>query len=177
MMLFTLLTIACCCGLPYYYGKPMWDQYPAKATLPAELAGLKLRDDATSQQTAQQLKREMRTAHMIAEDTFAAVYGNSRGRRITVFGATGFRFSPDQDLDAEVQRLTSKYGLTKVQSYDTGVRGEYQQCGTGRMDGVTIVLCSWADHGSIGTVIFTQLSITDSVDRLPELRASIVTRD
>ncbi|MGW0434266.1 hypothetical protein ACWDV4_17230 [Micromonospora sp. NPDC003197] len=154
----------------------MWDQYPASATLPTELTGLKLRDDATSKQTVQQLKTDMRTTNWLAEGTFAGVYTDSRGKTVTVFGVTGFRFSPDKDLDTEFTRLTSQYGLTNIRTYDTGIRGEHQRCGTGRADGTAVVACTWADHGSIGTALFTKLSLDDSAERLPDLRDSIISR-
>ncbi|GAB2953389.1 hypothetical protein GCM10027280_47240 [Micromonospora polyrhachis] len=169
--------IACCCGCPAYFGKPMWDQYPASATLPTDLTGLKLRDDATSKQTVQQLKADMRMTNWLAEGTFAGVYADSRGKTVTIFGVTGFRFSPDQDLDTEFTRLTGQYGLTDIRDYDTGVRGEHQRCGTGRAEGATVVACTWADHGSIGTALFTKLSLEDSAERLPDLRDGIVSRN
>nr|MDT0662345.1 hypothetical protein [Micromonospora sp. DSM 115978] len=176
MLTLTLLTVACCCGVPAYLGKPMWEQYPASATLPAEVADLKLRDDTASERDAQTLAQEMRAAHWLAEDTFAGVYSAPGNKRITVFGATGFRLSPESDVEAEMTRLGEQFALTGVESVETGTRGEYQRCGVGRFDGTDVVVCAWADHGSIAAGVFTRLSVQDSARLLAELRTWIVQR-
>lgn len=170
-----LLTVACCCGIPAYLGGPMWRQYPATAALPAQVADLRLREDPASERTAQRLEREMLASYW-AKDTFAGVYLTGNGKRVTIFGATGFRLSPDKDVDAEIARLTPDYDITGVRRIKTGTRGEYRSCGTGRANGTDIVVCTWADHGSIATGLFTLLSVEDSAELLSELRTSIVTR-
>jgi hypothetical protein len=177
MTLLTLLSVACCCGIPAYWGKPMWDQYPAKAALPVEVAGFDRREDSSSERAAQQLKVEMRARHVLAEDTFAGVYRDSDGKQLTIFGTTGFRFSPDKDIDEEVNRLTQTYQLVDVQPVETGVRGEYLRCGTGEADGKPVVLCIWADHGSLATGLFSRRSVDESAALLTELRGAIVSRD
>ncbi|MFB9240006.1 hypothetical protein ACFFWC_31525, partial [Plantactinospora siamensis] len=171
-----LLVVACCCACPGYFGRPMWQQYPASASVPDEVADLTLRDDATSQRATQQLEQDMRIAHTFAEQTFAAVYAAPGGKRVTVFGATGFRLSPDQDVTAEVNRLTETYALTEVAAVPTDQRGEYRRCGVGEAGDTPVVLCTWADHGSLGTGLFTGRSIPDSAALLDRLRSAIVTR-
>jgi hypothetical protein len=170
-----LLTAACCCGIPAYLGGPMWRQYPATAALPDRVADLRLSEDATSKRITQRLERDLLAAHW-AEDTFAGVYTAGNGKRVTIFGATGFRLSPDKDVDAEIARLTSDYDITGVRRIETGIRGEYQSCGIGRSNGTDLVVCTWADHGSIATGLFTWLSVEDSARLLGKMRTSIVTR-
>ncbi len=162
--------------MPTWYGQPIWEQYPATATLPPQVADLRLVDNAASRRVTQRLERDMRSAHLLAEDTFAGVYTASNGKRVTVFGATGFRWSPEKDVAAEVDRLTGEYDLTDVQTVEAGDRGEHQRCATGRADGADVVLCSWADHGSLATALFTRLSVADSAALLTQLRETIVTR-
>ncbi|MEH1011935.1 hypothetical protein V6U90_02250 [Micromonospora sp. CPCC 206060] len=175
MMLLTLLTIACCCGCPAYFGKPMWEQYPAKAALPDQVRDLTLRDDAASQRLSQRLVQETGAAHLLAEDIFAGVYRTS-GKQVIVFGSTGFRLTPEQDVTDELTRLGTTYQITGIESIETDLRGQYQSCGTGRLDGAAVVVCTWADHGSLGTGVFTRLSVTDSAALLAEFRDGIVTR-
>ena len=177
MLILTVLTIACCCGLPAYLAKPIWEQYPAKAVLPAEVADLSLLDEQASARTTERLKQNLGTAHWLADDRFAGVYADQNDKRVTVFGVTGFRLSPDSDVDAEIKRLTDEYQLTGVQSIETGTRGEYRSCGTGRAGGTAVVVCIWGDHGSLGTGLFTRRSVPDSANLLAQLRASIVIRD
>ncbi|ASW57916.1 hypothetical protein CIK06_22175 [Plantactinospora sp. KBS50] len=171
-----LVLVACCCACPGYFGRPLWQQYPATAALPGQVADLTLRDDAASRRASQRLEQDMRLAHTFAEQTFAGVYSAPGGKLVTVFGATGFRFNPDQDVVAEVNRLTDTYGLTEITVVPTDQRGEYRRCGVGRVGGTSVVLCTWADHGSLGTGLFTGRSVPDSADLLDRLRAAIVTR-
>lgn len=172
---YLLLMLACCCGCPAYYGVPMASQYPAEASLPAEVADLRLRDDNTSKATAKQLEADVRKAHWLAEKTFAGVYATPAGKRVTVFGGTGFRFTPESDAEDEITRLTGQYSLGEAQVVDTGVRGRHQRCAVGRADGQDVVVCTSVDHGSIATAVFTRLSLDDSATLLGTLREQMVT--
>ncbi|MEU9509775.1 hypothetical protein AB0D32_26230 [Micromonospora sp. NPDC048170] len=170
-----LLILACCCGCPAYYGVPMASQYPADASLPAEVADLRLRDDNTSKATAKQLEAEVRKAHWLAEDTFGGVYSTPAGKRVTIFGGTGFRFTPESDAEDEITRLTGQYSLGEARVVDTGVRGRHQRCAVGRADGQDVVVCTSVDHGSLTTAVFTRLSLDDSATLLGTLREQVVT--
>ncbi|MGN9890441.1 hypothetical protein [Micromonospora sp. L31] len=170
-----LLSLVCCCGCPAWFGKPMWEQYPADAALPGQVADLTLRQDAGSQATAKRLKAEVRAANLLSEDVFAGVYGTGDGKRVTVFGGTGFRFNPESDADDEMTRLTETYRLAAPQAVETGVRGRYERCATGRSGGADVVVCTSVDYGSITTAVFTRLSVDDSARLLDTLREQIVT--
>ena len=177
-LLFTAVAfVACCCGVPAYLGKPVLDQYPAKASLPAKVGDLTLRNDGSSRSTARDLERDMRTAHLMAEDTFAGVYGDRDGKRVTVFGATGFRWDTQSAMEDEFSRLTAKYRLSNVRDVTDGTeRDEYRRCGIGRQGDATVVACTWADHGSVGTALFTRRALDESADLLGTLREAILRR-
>ncbi|TDC36800.1 hypothetical protein E1166_21405 [Micromonospora sp. KC213] len=152
----------------------MWEQYPADATLPPLVADLTLRDDARSKATANQLTTEVREANLLAEDVFAGVYDTGDGKRVTVFGTTGFRLSPEADAEDEMTRLTDTYRLDPSEPVETGVRGRHARCAKGHTDG-GVVVCTSVDHGSITTAVFTRLSVDDSARLLEVLRGQIVT--
>jgi len=175
--LFTLLTVACCCGCPAYYGKPLWDQYPANAALPGQVADLRLSDDGSSQETVARLEGEMRTAHLLAEDTFAGVYRDGNGKLVVLYGITGFRMTPGSDLDSEVGRISDAYQMDAVETFETGARGTHLSCGTGVSDGDDVVVCAWADHGSLGTALFTRRSVEESATLTGQLRAQVISRE
>ncbi|XTZ18636.1 hypothetical protein ACQSSU_15325 [Micromonospora echinospora] len=176
MLIMSLLSIACCCGCPAWFGKPMWDQYPVGATLPPQVADLRLQTDARSEQTADELRGEVETEHTLAEEVFAGVYSTPQGKTVTIFGSTGFRFTPESDAEEELTRLTPKYKLGTQQVVETDVRGEHQRCAVGRSGSVDVVVCTWADHGSLASGVFTRLSLSDSATLLGRLREQIVTR-
>jgi hypothetical protein len=171
-----LLSVLCCCGVPGYFAQPFWEQYPASATTPATIADLSLRQDDASERTADRLRAATRVEYVFAESTFAAVYGDGRGKRVTVFGATGLRFDPDGDVTHEIDRLTDRYGLTEIRTVPADRRGEQRRCGVGDDDGRGVVVCSWADHGSVGSGVFTRLDVEDSSRLLSQVRDSILTR-
>ncbi|MET8351988.1 MULTISPECIES: hypothetical protein [unclassified Micromonospora] len=169
-----LLTLACCCGCPAYYGFPISAQYPARAALPEQVADLSLRQDDGSAKTARQLENEVRQEHWLAEDTFAGVYATADGKRVTVFGGTGIRLTPEADADAEISRLSERYALDAPETVKTGVRGRHERCAVGRSADTDVVVCTSVDHGSIATGVFTRLSVSDSAALLDTLRGQIV---
>ncbi|MFI5834850.1 hypothetical protein ACIA5A_14355 [Micromonospora sp. NPDC051300] len=169
-----LLSVACCCGVPLWWIQPLSSQYPASATLPDQLDSMRLRQDQGSQSTAEDLKSGIRQADWLAEDTFAGIYGTDDGKRVTLFGSTGFRFTPESDAEAELKRLTDDYALQPSVTVDTGVRGRYERCAVGRADGDAVVVCTSVDHGSLATGVFTRLSVDDSGRLLNDLRQQVV---
>uniref|UniRef100_A0A7L6BE86 Uncharacterized protein n=1 Tax=Micromonospora robiginosa TaxID=2749844 RepID=A0A7L6BE86_9ACTN len=169
-----LLSVACCCGVPLWWIQPLSSQYPASATLPDQLDSMRLRQDRDSQSTAEDLKSRVRQADWLAEDTFAGIYTTNDGKRVTLFGSTGFRFTPESDAEAELKRLTDDYALQPSVTVDTGVRGRYERCAVGRADGDTVVVCTSVDHGSLATGVFTRLSVDDSGRLLNDLRQQVV---
>ena len=43
------------------------------------------------------------------------------------------------------------------------------------MSVIAIVLCAWADHGSMATVLLTRRSIKESADLVGRLRSAVLT--
>ncbi|MEH0938797.1 hypothetical protein [Micromonospora psammae] len=170
-----LLTLACCCGCPAWFGQPMWEQYPARAALPGQVADLTLREDTRSKATVKELEADVREANLLAEDTFAGVYTTTDGKRVTVFGDTGFRFRPEADADDALARLKETYQLGEAQPVETRVRGRYERCAVGSSAGSDVVVCTSVDHGSSATAVFTRLSVDDSARLLATLREQIIT--
>ncbi|MEU1965790.1 hypothetical protein ABZ541_13965 [Micromonospora sediminicola] len=169
-----LLSVACCCGVPLWWAQPLSSQYPASASLPDQLDSMRLRQDQGSQAAAEDLKSRVRQADWLAEDTFAGIYTTNDGKRVTLFGSTGFRFSPESDAEAELKRLAGDYDLQPSVTVDTGVRGRHERCAVGRADGDAVVVCTSVDHGSLTTGVFTRLSVDDSGRLLDELRQRVV---
>jgi hypothetical protein len=174
-----LLTLGCCCGCPAYVGVPMMQQYPATAATPAEVAGLSLQNDRRSARTVDELQQRARDGHLFAEDTFAAVYDGGPGWTVTVYGTTGFRLAPKSDLETEIAKLTEEFKLTDVREVEPGPLGGHQRCGFGAAPkgaDPDLVLCGWADHGSLGVATFSAGSLDADAETLRKLRGTIVSR-
>ncbi|HET6529960.1 MAG TPA: hypothetical protein VFH03_04995 [Actinoplanes sp.] len=167
----TLLGTLCCCGVPALLLLPAAGQYPVTAVLPPSVSDLDLRDDAASRRAAQRLSREVHSAA-----AFAGIYSDGNGKRVTVFGTTGLRFTPKEDVEAQISRLTPDYDIRDVQTFDLGVAGVHERCGIGRANGATVVVCAWADHGSLATVVLTRRSVADSAELTGVLRNAILIR-
>jgi hypothetical protein len=175
LALLTVLGVLCCCGLPFaYFQFPAARQYPVSAKLPSAFSDLELRDDNASKRAADRLAEQLR-ANATDGAPFAGVYGDSRGKRVTVFGVTGWRLNPKSDVRAQLDNLTDQLHLSQVQSFDLGETGAHESCGTGRVDGTAVVVCAWADHGSLATVLLTRRSITDSAELVRSLRSTVLT--
>ncbi|MBM2621671.1 hypothetical protein JIG36_39825 [Actinoplanes sp. LDG1-06] len=154
-----LIGVVCCCGLPFAWTQsPAGDQYPVTAALPDSFSDLKLRDTEDA-----------------GPSGFAGEYRDGRGKRVTVFGETGFRLAPGSDVKSRIEQAAAEYGLTDVQSYDLGEFGAHERCGVGRDGNASVVVCAWADHGSLATVLLTRRSIADSADLVARLREEVLT--
>lgn len=176
LLVLTLLSVACCCGPPAYFIWPAARQYPASVQLPQSVADLQLRDDDTSGRIVEKLTRELRTADLLADDVFAAVYGDRHGKRVTVYGSTGLQLTPRSAVEDHIQRMAGEYHLTAVEKFDLSEPGAHQRCGTGRADGAALVVCTWADHGSQATVLLTRRSPADSAELVRLLREAVLVR-
>jgi len=175
LFLLSLLGVVCCCGGPFaYFQFPTARQYPVRAALPKSFSDLQRRDDRASARAAERLAEQVRASGADSGDVFTGVYGDGRGKRVTVFGVTGFRFTPGDDVRAQLDRLAVEFGIKDVQSFDLGETGAHERCGVGRADGATVVVCAWADHGSLATVLLTRRSITDSAELVGRLREEVL---
>jgi hypothetical protein len=174
--LLSLLGIVCCCGAPaLYLSFPAARQYPVSAVLPSSFADLDRRDDGTSRQAADRLVQQLLDTGAKTDDVFAGVYGDGRGKRVTVFGVTGLRFTPATDVRDQLDRVATDFDLSDVRAFGTGEPGAYERCGTGRSGDTSVVVCAWADHGSLATVLLTRRSMNDSADLVAQLRSAVLT--
>jgi hypothetical protein len=176
LVLLGLLGVVCCCGAPFaYFQFPAARQYPVTAVLPRSFADLQRRDDDASQRAAERLAEQLRGSTANTDGVFTGVYGDGRGKRVTVFGVTGFRFAPANDVRSQLNRVADDVELSGVQSFDLGETGAHERCGAGRVDDISVVVCAWADHGSLATVLLTRRSIDDSAALVAQLRNAVLT--
>jgi hypothetical protein len=171
-----MLVAAYWSGGASWLGLPYAGQYPVSPSLPEQVADLHLRDDANSNRTAQRLTHSLHEAGVAADEVFAGVYGDRNGKRVAVFGTTGFRWSPGNDVETEIERLAGEYDLAGITPFDLGEIGAHERCGVGRSDGTSVVVCSWADHGSLGSAVLTRRSLSDSAEVVGLLREAVLNR-
>ncbi|MET0419245.1 MAG: hypothetical protein ABW022_24795, partial [Actinoplanes sp.] len=176
LALLSLFGVVCCCGLPFaYFQFPAARQHPVRAVFPQSFADLQKRDDQASERAAERLAEQVSGPGAGTDGVFTAVYGDKRGKRVTVFGVTGFRLNPSGDVQDQLNRLTTDFNLTGIEEFDLGETGAHERCSAGRVDGAAVVVCAWADHGSLATVLLTRRSVTDSADLVGRLRNEVLT--
>ena len=174
--MFTLLSAVCCCGIPAYFAWPAAQQYPVSATLPSRVSDLSLRDDSSSKRAADQLSQQLSDSDLAGQKVFAGVYADGNGKRVTIFGTTGLRLNPKQDVEAELDHLSTDYKITDIATYDLGETGVHERCGVGRSGSKAVVVCAWADHGSLATVLLTRRNVSESAQLVGVLRSAVLTR-
>jgi len=168
--------VVCCCGAPFAYLQfPAARQYPVTAALPKSFADLQRKDDDVSRRAAERLAEQLRGSTANTDSVFTGVYTDGRGKRVTVFGVTGFRFAPGNDVRSQLDRVADDVGLSEVRSFSLGETGAHERCGVGRVDDTSVVVCAWADHGSLATVLLTRRSIDDSAELVGRLRDAVLT--
>ncbi|GAA3341968.1 hypothetical protein GCM10020358_35290 [Amorphoplanes nipponensis] len=176
LLTLALLGLLCCGGVPAYLSWPAARQYPVSAALPREVSDLELRDDGAGRRAVERLSEQLSGSSLIEGDVFSGVYADGNGKRVTVFGATGLRLTPESDVEAEIAHLAGEYDIKDVQSFDLGETGAHERCGVGRSGGKGVVVCAWADHGSLATVLLTRRSVEESADLTGVLRSAALTR-
>ena len=67
-----------------------------------------------------------------SDSSFAGVYGDGDGKRVTIFGMTGWRFDPGRDVRTELDRLSTISTSATCSSFPAGEFGVYERCGVGR---------------------------------------------
>jgi hypothetical protein len=176
VLLTMMLACGGCCGGAFLWSKQSYDQYPATAATDAAVAGLTAVDDGSADKIVSRLRGTVDT-EQIDEARFSVVYRDMSKRRVTVFGTTRLVTDPKKALDASMTQLTSQLQLSDVHKVDAGPLGGQERCGTGRLDGRSVAVCAWADHGSVGVGLFAGRSVEGSAPTLQEIRAAIIQRD
>lgn len=175
MFVFSLLSALCCCGVPAYYLWPTAHQYPVDAVLPSSVGDLGLLDSDSSRRALERLRDQLSsTGNWFGDDPFAAVYTDARGKRVTIFGTTGLRITPEADVQAQMVRIADEFNIDSSQAYDLGITGLHERCAVGSQADGEVVVCAWADYGSLATLVFTRRSEQESAELAGTFRDAIL---
>lgn len=177
LLAFVLMSLLCC-GVCASFAAPIGAQYPARvAARPAEVEGLKRNDNPIVKTVAAVMADRFRLEPWI-DDAFAAMYTDPKSdkRNVIFFGATLFIWDPDGEFDKVIQGAGET--LSNVTEYPPGVMGGELRCGNGEDDkGEPVILCAWADHGSLGVGIFYgDRPMDECASILSTLREKIIIR-
>jgi hypothetical protein len=123
---------------------------------PDTLAGRAKLSTSDLQAIVDQMITDMKRSVPGASSTVAAFYGDpAKQDMVMVAGASGYVTDPGKQLDDSfAQMATSGLVISGIEAVDPGPLGGDAKCGTGDASGVPVVLCVWADPGSVGVVGF-----------------------
>jgi hypothetical protein len=171
---------------------PILQQHPARVATPDEVAGLTR--VAALDPYASELRQDL-LSDLAVDTAFAGVYADGEvGRhelagiasgdiaedvRAVIFlGVTLLVLNPDGFLDQAIVEATSQgEDLSGVRDFDPGPGGGELRCGAATDDeGLAVVICAWADHGSVGVTINYDRGLEESADLLRQIRAETLTR-
>jgi hypothetical protein len=110
-----------------------------------------------------------------ATSTVGALYGTPEKKDIVVIaGAAGPVENPKKELDGTFLGAgISGLKVSGITTVDPGPLGGAAKCGKADQNSVNLVLCGWADTGSVGWVIFFFKTISKAKAEFPKLRGQI----
>jgi hypothetical protein len=148
-----------------------------KIVEPATLGGRPKLTDPQFADIAKELKDGL-AAVPSATNSVGSLYGTVEKQDIVVVAAAE---APIDDPDKELNQTFLGAGvgglkITNITEAPTGSLGGTAKCGSTSTSGIDMAICSWADEGSLGMVIWYFKSVSKAKAEFPKLRAQIEKR-
>lgn len=110
-----------------------------------------------------------------ATETVGALYGSPAKQNIVIVAAAAAEIdNPKRELDGTF--LGAGVGglkLSGITSISPGPLGGAAKCGRGEAGGAPLIMCGWADEGSVGWVIWYFKSMSSAKAEFPALRSQV----
>ena len=163
----------------FVYGKPILDEYPAKVAAGPSIAGFDQSTNPELVSLSQQMNTEFKAASEL-DSTAVGVYhksGEEDQKVVMVVAGSALLLRPETELQSAFDSMSSGgLTVTGTHSVSPGELGGHAQCGTSVTGGVKLAVCGWADHGSLGMVMFFGRGLAEAERLLPDFRKEIETR-
>ncbi|GGQ56978.1 hypothetical protein [Couchioplanes azureus] len=110
-----------------------------------------------------------------ATETVGALYGTPAERDLVIVAAVASEVEdPQRELNATFLGAgVSGLKLTGLTTPSAGSLGGVAKCGKGEAGGAPVVVCGWADEGSVGLLIWYYKSMNSAKAEFPKLRAQV----
>ncbi|MFI7600558.1 hypothetical protein [Actinoplanes sp. NPDC049681] len=110
-----------------------------------------------------------------ATGTVGSLYGSPSQQNIVIVAAAAAEVDdPVRELDGTF--LGAGVGglkITGITSTAPGALGGVAKCGRGEAGGAPLIMCGWADEGSVGWMIFYYKSMSGAKAEFPKLRGQV----
>jgi hypothetical protein len=145
-----------------------------KIVEPATLGGRPKLTDPQFADVAKELKDGL-AAVPSATNTVGSLYGTVEKQDIVIVVAAE---APISDPEKELNQTFMGAGvgglkISNISDAPTGSLGGTAKCGSAETSGIDMAICSWADDGSLGMVMWYFKSVTKAKAEFPKLRAQI----
>jgi hypothetical protein len=145
-------------------------QKDATMTTPAEVAGLRLDESQSGQDTADYLQTAL-VAEVDLNKAVGAVYTDGANRSVLFIGGTALIWSPGDELKTAFGLVSDDQGsVVNVHDVPAGKLGGTMRCGTTQTPDGVMPVCGWADHGSLALAMFPKRSEAESATLLRQIR-------
>jgi hypothetical protein len=145
-----------------------------RVTAPSRVGQFQKSTDPSLTGEAQNILTEIKSGVPDSTSAVAAYYQNSNKTELVLLAAaSGTIADPAGELDRQFQGATD---IQNVRSVSPGPLGGSAKCGTEGSGGATIILCAWADHGSLGIVGFGGMSTSQAASLLIQFRSAATIR-
>jgi hypothetical protein len=177
--------IACVALYPIY--RDSGAHVSAPPTLPG---GLSKQDSQTADTLKSSLESDLRgnidNIDQIETGVYSAKGDADPTHVVILVAATGTFFSPGSEVDSAFKGFSGSGGLSTLsepKEYPAGSLGGTAKCGssqynlgTGAATKLTVSMCVWADHGTIGMVMFMGQELSAVTGNLIPIREAVQTR-
>jgi hypothetical protein len=145
-----------------------------KIVEPATLGGRPKLTDPQFASVAKELKDGLASVPS-ATNTVGSLYGTVEKQDIVIVVAAE---APIADPETELNQTFMGAGvgglkISNITDAPTGSLGGTAKCGSAETSGIDMAICSWADDGSLGMVMWYFKSVTKAKAEFPKLRAQI----
>ena len=169
------LMLVCCIGAIAVW-TPISKEYPASLEVVDTAAGLDRVSDAETEAATDKLVVEMFREYDV-DNGLAQIYADptAQERRVILLAATKLILDPGKEIDNGIRGVAGR-PIHNVTNY--GHLGGHQKCADTEDDKkVPVVICAWADYGSIGLGIYYGPWTMDACATvLRDLRAAVLRR-
>lgn len=144
---------------------------------PDTVAGLVKSTNPDRQALAAELETQLAASTPDASSSVAAVYEDPADptKVVILTGTTGKISSPEKELDSTFN--SAAVGATDVRDVDAGKLSGEAKCGKSDSQGLAMVTCVWADHGSVAVVVFINRDIDSSAALFTQIRNEVLVRN
>ncbi|BCJ54915.1 hypothetical protein Asp14428_63900 [Actinoplanes sp. NBRC 14428] len=141
---------------------------------PRILGGRPKLTDAQFAGAAEQLKRGLAKVPG-ASRTVSGLYGTPADQNIVIVAAAAAEVSdPRRELDGIFLGVgVGGLEITGLTTAPPGPLGGYAKCGRGEAGGAPLIMCGWADEGSVGWLLWYYESMSDAKAELATLRGQV----